>query len=202
MVERITNQPLNEFLKQNIYDPLGLTTMSYLPADHFPTDSIAPSAIDKDFRKNVLLQGYVQDQQAALFGGVAGHAGLFSDAHDLAVLMQMELQKGYYGGFRYFSPETIDEFTSRQYRLNRRGLGWDKPNSSDESLSPASGYVSSSSFGHTGFTGTMVWDDPGKNLVYVFLSNRTYPDMENQKLSELDVRKRIQTVIYSALLNK
>ena len=199
MVERITNQPLNEFLKQNIYDPLGLTTMTYLPANYFPTDSIVPSAIDRDFR-NVLLQGYVQDQQAALFGGVAGHAGLFSDAHDLAVLMQMELQKGYYGGFQYFKPETIDEFTNRQYRLNRRGLGWDKPNSSDENLSPASGYVSSSSFGHTGFTGTMVWDDPGKNIVYVFLSNRTYPDMGNQKLNELEVRKRIQTVIYSALM--
>ncbi len=199
MVERIINQPLNEFLQQNIYDPLGLYTITYLPAGKFPTDSIVPSTVDNDFR-NSRLQGYVQDEQAALFDGVCGHAGLFSDAHDLAVIMQMELQKGYYGGFQYFKPETIEEFTQQQYRMNRRGLGWDRPNSSDKNRSPASGYASSASFGHTGFTGTMVWADPDKELVYVFLSNRTYPDMDNEKLNELDVRKRIQTVIYSALL--
>ncbi len=187
MVERLINQPLNEFLKQNLYDPLGLTTITYLPAGKFPLDSIVPSTVDDEFR-NERLQGYVQDEQAALFGGVCGHAGLFSDAHDLAVIMQMELQKGYYGGFHYFKPETIDEFTSRQYRLNRRGLGWDRPNSSDKNRSPASGYVSSSSFGHTGFTGTMVWADPEKELIYIFLSNRTYPDMSNEKLNRLDVR--------------
>jgi CubicO group peptidase (beta-lactamase class C family)/beta-glucosidase-like glycosyl hydrolase len=199
MVERMVNQPLDEFLAQNIYDPLGLTTMAYLPGRKFMQDKIVPSSEDRYFR-NSTLQGYVQDELAALYGGVAGHAGLFSNAFDLAILMQMHLQKGYYGGTRYFFPSTIDAFTEQQYRTNRRGLGWDKPDHSGNGLNPASAYAAESSFGHSGFTGTMVWADPEHELIFVFLSNRTFPDIENKKLSELEVRKRIQTVIYSSLM--
>ena len=199
LVERLTGQPLNEFLAQNLYDPLGLSTMTFLPTTKFPKEAIVPSTVDNYFR-NSILQGYVEDETAALFGGVSGHAGLFSDANDLAILMQMQLQKGYYGGSRYFLPATIDNFTDQQYRLNRRGLGWDKPNFTNEYLNHSSGYASSVSYGHTGYSGTMVWVDPDNDLVYIFLSNRTYPDIDNNKLNELKVRKRIQTVIYSALL--
>lgn len=197
LAESYFNQPLEEFLQQNFYDPMGVTTLSYLPLCKFPLSRIAPTEEDVFFRKT-LVSGMVHDQGAALFGGVAGHAGLFSNAYDLAAMMQMHLQGGYYGGHRYFKSSTLEKFTKQQYADNRRGLGWDKP-LRGEWYGPTSEYASLQTFGHTGFTGTAVWADPEFDLVYVFLSNRIYPDAANNKLIKNNIRTRIQDVIYEAI---
>lgn len=197
--EKILNQPLEDFLEQNIYDPLGAYTIGYLPLQRFGASQIAPTEDDKLFRKKILT-GYVHDQGAAMHGGIAGHAGLFGNAIDLAKLGQMWLQKGAYGGLRYFKAETIELFTSKQYETSRRGLGWDKPVPSDPN-GPTSIYASAKTFGHTGFTGTCVWVDPEFDLVYVFLSNRVYPDMTNNKILNANIRPRIQDVIYQSIFN-
>ncbi|MEQ8926693.1 MAG: serine hydrolase [Fulvivirga sp.] len=197
LIEKTVNQPIEEFLQQNFYDPLGLSTMSYLPLCKFPQNLIAPTENDNYFRKS-LVKGMVHDQGAALVGGVAGHAGLFSNALDLAKLAQMNLQDGYYGGHEYFKKGTISRFTSVQYESNRRGIGWDKPVVAEWN-SPTSVYASKKSFGHTGFTGTAVWIDPEFELVYVFLSNRIYPDADNVKLIKNNIRTRIQDLIYQAI---
>lgn len=197
LAEKELNQPLNEFLDQNFYAPLGLSTMTYLPLCKFPEDNIAPTEDDKSFR-NTLLCGTVHDQGAAMYGGIAGHAGIFSNANDLAIMMQMHLQNGFYGGIRYFQESTIPKFTSRQNKTNRRGLGWDKP-LLGEPGGPTSHYASPKTYGHTGFTGTAVWVDPEFDLVYVFLSNRVYPDANNAKLIKNSIRTKIQDVIYEAM---
>ncbi len=134
-----------------------------------------------------------------MMGGVAGHAGLFSTANDLAKLCQMLLQEGYYGGYQYYRPETVRLFTDRQFETSRRGIGWDKPVQSDWS-SPTSLLASPRTFGHTGFTGTCIWVDPEFDLVYIFLSNRVYPD-RNNKLSQANIRSRIQDAIYQSIFN-
>ncbi|MBR9998417.1 MAG: serine hydrolase [Cyclobacteriaceae bacterium] len=200
LIENITGWPLDKFLSEYLYEPMGVTYLSYLPHKKFTTDWIIPSGIDKTFR-NGKIQGNVHDEIAAMYGGVAGHAGLFSNAYELSKIMQMNLQGGYYGGITYFRPGTINEFTRRQFRKNRRGIGWDKPQIIGDEYNPASFYASEDSYGHSGFTGTYVWVDPEYDLIYVFLSNRTYPDVDNRKLIEQDTRKRIQTVIYSAIIN-
>ena len=133
-----------------------------------------------------------------MFGGVAGHAGLFSNSMDLAVLMQMNLQDGFYGGQKYLLPSTLSTFTKKHFDKNRRGLGWDKPEPSGNG--PTSDFASESTYGHTGFTGTAAWVDPDENLVYIFLSNRVYPDAGNTKLIKQSVRTRIQDVIYQSIL--
>ncbi len=199
LAEKILNQPIEEFLEQNIYEPIGAYTMGYLPRNKFPASQIAPTEDDKLFRKK-LLTGYVHDQGAAMHGGIAGHAGLFSSANDLAKLGQMWLRKGAYGGHSYFKPQTLTLFTEKQYENSRRGLGWDKPVPSDPA-GPTSIYASSKTFGHTGFTGTCIWVDPEFNLVYVFLSNRVYPDMNNNKILNANIRPRIQDVIYQSIFN-
>ncbi|WPP53632.1 serine hydrolase [Catalinimonas niigatensis] len=197
LVEQVTNQPMDEFLRQNFYDPLGLSTLSYLPLRKFPLEKIAPTEEDKHFR-NTLIRGTVHDEGAALYGGVAGHAGLFSNAHDLAVLMQMNLQDGIYGGDRYFQAGTINRFSIRQYNDSRRGLGWDKPEYLRDG-GPTAPEASYASFGHLGFTGTAVWVDPKYDLVYIFLSNRIHPSVRNTKLLTEGVRTKIQSVIYQAM---
>jgi len=179
---------------------LGAYSIGYLPRNRFPIDRIAPTENDTLFRKNLLL-GYVHDQGAAMNGGIAGHAGLFGDANDLAKLGQLWLQKGHYGGLRYFKAETIDLFTSKQYEGSRRALGWDRSPGLREWVNPTSVYASSKTFGHTGFTGTCIWVDPEFNLVYIFLSNRVNPDMNNNKLSNLNIRPRIHDVIYQAMFD-
>ncbi len=197
MIERLVNQPMEDFLQQNIYDPMGLSTLSYLPLCKFPQNIVAPTEHDNYFRKT-LVYGLVHDQGAAMLGGVAGHAGLFSNALDLAKLMQMNLQDGSYGGQQYFMKGTVERFTKKQYDSNRRGMGWDKP-VPGEWNSPTSRFASKSSFGHTGFTGTAAWVDPEFDLVYVFLSNRIYPDAENKKLIQKNIRTRIQDLIYQSI---
>lgn len=196
LAERILNQPLDQFLEQNYYEPLGATTTGFVPLERFDRNQITPTEYDKIFRKG-LVQGTVHDERAAMLGGVSGHAGLFSSAHDLAKLAQMLLQGGYYGGYRYYQSETVDAFAARQF-TSRRGLGWDKPVQSDWTGSPTSTLASPLTYGHTGFTGTCMWIDPEFDLVYIFLSNRVYPD-RNTKLLTTNVRTRIQDVIYQSI---
>ncbi|MBW3544381.1 MAG: serine hydrolase [Bacteroidetes bacterium] len=197
IAEKILNQPMAEFLSQNFYDPLGLKTTTYLPLSKYSLSLIAPTEQDNYFR-NSLVYGMVHDQGAAMMGGVAGHAGLFSNASDLAVLMQMNLQDGFYGGKRYFAAGTVTKFAKTQFKDNRRALGWDKPEMNSPH-GPTSNLASPSTFGHTGFTGTAVWADPEFDLIYIFLSNRVHPDANNTKLIRFGTRTRIMDEIYKAI---
>ena len=174
--------------------------MSYLPLKKFPKKEIVPTEKDTYFR-NQLLHGYVHDMGAAMQGGVGGHAGLFANANDVAKMMQLYLQKGYYGGKRYFKSTTFDKFNKRYFKTEdvRRGLGFDKPQL-DPEIKATCGCVSEESFGHSGFTGTYTWADPQSGLVYVFLSNRVYPTMENRGLVEEDIRTEVQRIIQEAIL--
>jgi beta-N-acetylhexosaminidase len=201
LAEKQLNQPLDEFMEQNFYSPLGLSTLTYNPLAKFPRERIAPTENDTWYRKT-LVWGNPHDQGAALVGGVAGHAGLFSNANDLAILMQMNLKNGNYGGQRYFKNNVVTEFskTQPQYPGNRRGLGWDK--GEPEGNGPTSKLASPMTFGHTGFTGTAAWVDPENKIVYIFLSNRIYPDPGNTKLVQYNIRTRIHDVIYQAMRAK
>ena len=192
---------METYVKKNIYRKIGAGTLGYQPRHRFSLSRIIPTQDDHFFRKQ-LIKGYVQDPTAALLGGVSGHAGIFSDATDLAKLMQMYLQKGSYGGVNFFQPETLEKFTSRAYPEgdNRRGIGFDKPFlDKTDTNGPTSTKASANSYGHTGYTGTMVWVDPDYELVYVFLSNRVYPDDWNTKLMKMNVRTNIQECIYDAI---
>jgi beta-glucosidase-like glycosyl hydrolase/CubicO group peptidase (beta-lactamase class C family) len=202
VVERVSGMPQDRFLDERYYAPLGLSTMGYRPWLRFPKDRVAPTEDDHDFRGRQVW-GDVHDPGAALYGGVAGHAGLFSDASDLAVLMQLLVNGGTYGGRRYLSADVVKQFTSCRFcgpdgGGNRRGLGWDRPTPKGQQ-GPTCDCVSYSSFGHTGFTGTMVWADPEDDIVYVFLSNRVYPSASNKKLQDMNIRPRIQQVVHDAI---
>lgn len=199
IIEKLSSDSLQNYVGK-IYNQLGMSTSGYLPKNKIELNKIVPTEYDMSFRKQ-LVQGYVHDQGAALLGGVGGHAGLFSDANDLAKLMQMYLNNGTYGGERYLETSTLNTFTDCQFcdDGNRRAIGFDKPEPNTQKESPCCSCVSMLSFGHTGFTGTMVWMDPVSKLVYVFLSNRVYPDADNKKLVQLGVRTRVQEVIYDAL---
>ncbi|NVJ84934.1 MAG: serine hydrolase [Algoriphagus sp.] len=201
VVERIVNQPLDEFLDQNFYQPLGLYTLTFKPFEKMPLDNIAPTENDVAFRKRQ-IRGYVHDPGAAMYGGVAGHAGLFGKANDLAVMMQMMLNMGYYGDVSLLKPGTVREFTKRQSTQSRRGWGWDKPEPEPDKGGSAGKLAPKSTFGHTGFTGTCVWADPENNLIYVFLSNRVYPEAENRKLLSEEIRTQIHDIIYEAMATK
>jgi beta-N-acetylhexosaminidase len=196
LAEKLLNQPMDDFLAQNLYEPLGAYTTGFNPLVRFEQQRIAPTEDDKIYRKS-FVSGTVHDERAAMMGGVAGHAGLFSTANDLAKLGQMLLQEGRYGGVQYYKPETVRLFTARKYKNSRRGIGWDKPIPSDPGTL-TSFYTSPSTFGHTGFTGTCIWIDPEFDLMYIFLSNRVYPD-RNNKLSNANIRSRIQDVIYKSI---
>ena len=198
VIERIVNQPLDEFLDQNFYAPLGLTTLTFNPFLKMPLEKIAPTENDVAFRKRQ-IQGYVHDPGAAMFGGVAGHAGLFGTANDLAVMMQLTLNKGTYGDITLYKPETMEAFTKRQSTMSRRGWGWDKPEPEIGKGGSASKFAPKSTFGHTGFTGTCVWADPENQLVYVFLSNRVFPEAENNKLLDEGIRTKIHDIIYESM---
>lgn len=199
-IEEITQEPLNSYLGHNFYDKLGLTTIGFHPRESFDLDRLVPTENDLLFRKQV-IRGDVHDPTAALLGGVAGHAGLFSDAMDVAIIMQMLLNKGVYGGDTLLDGNVIKDFTRIQFALenNRRGAGFDKPAIIKGDPSPTCPSASPDSFGHSGFTGTYTWADPKNGLVYVFLSNRVFPDAENKKLVQMDIRTRIQEVIYQAI---
>lgn len=200
LVERVTNQPMDEFVSQNIYEPLGLHTMTFNPFQKYSLDIIAPTEDDVSFRKR-LIQGYVHDPGAAMYGGVAGHAGLFGKANDLAVMMQLMLNGGKYANVEIFDQKTISEFTKRQSNQSRRGWGWDKPDPERGKGGSAGALAPKSSFGHTGFTGTCVWADPENKLIYVFLSNRVHPDANNNILLKDGVRTQIHDIIYQSMRN-
>jgi CubicO group peptidase (beta-lactamase class C family) len=197
VLEAQTNCPIDQFVNTTFYKKLGLNTLGYLPYRKFPMANIMPTENDLSFRKQ-LVQGYVHDQTAAMFGGVAGHAGLFGNANDVAIIMQMLLNKGSYGGEAYFKPETVNLFTAQYHADSRRGLGFDKPETDPAKTSPTALAVSPQTYGHTGFTGTCTWVDPAYDLVYVFLSNRVYPSTENKKMLEMNLRTEIQGVIYNS----
>ena len=194
--ETVTATPLNVYVQKQFYDPLGMQTAGFLPLYRFPADQIIPTEDDKKDR-HALLDGYVHDPTAALMGGVAGHAGLFASANDLAILYQMMLNRGTYGGVEYIKSATVDKFTAKQSNVSRRGLGFDRWDPMLDHHYP-SRLASPEAYGHTGFTGTCVWVDPKYNLVYIFLSNRVHPNV-GSKLSSLNIRPRIQDVIYEAI---
>lgn len=199
VVERVSGQPFEVYLETRFYAPLGLSTMGFNPLERFPMARIMPTENDTLFRHG-LVRGHVHDPGAAMMGGVAGHAGLFSNANDLAILTQMLLNGGTYGGRRYLKASTIDLFTACRYctghpkKDNRRGLGWDKPQAPG-TPGPSCEEASAASFGHTGFTGTMLWADPDNSTVYVFLSNRVYPDASNKRLQQMNIRTEVQSVV-------
>ncbi len=196
IVEHIVEMPQYQYLEKNFYEPLGMQTAGFLPRNRFPKDRIVPTEDDKVFRKT-LLEGYVHDQGAALKGGLAGHAGLFGSANDLAIYYQMLLNKGTYGGETYFAPETVDMFTAKQSDVSRRGLGFDRWDPELNAKYPSE-LASPQTFGHTGYTGIGVWVDPTRNLVYIFLSNRVNPTV-SAMLGKLNIRPRIQDVVNKAI---
>ncbi len=201
MIRRITHTPLDRIADSLFYSKLGATTLGFTPLKRFGMDQIAPTENDLIFRKQI-IQGYVHDPAAAMLGGVSGHAGLFSNANDLAKYMQMLLNGGEYGDEHYFDPEIIHEFTScvECRNGNRRGLGFDKPEPDASKNGPSIPGISLESYGHSGFTGTLTWVDPSTGIVFIFLSNRVFPDAINNKLLQLNVRTNIQQAIYDALL--
>lgn len=195
IMENETKQRLDIWLNTNMYYPLGLRNTAFLPLQTFSRERIVPTQNDEKWRRQ-LVHGHVHDETAALLGGVAGHAGLFSNAEDLAVIFQMMLNGGSYGGKRYLNPETVKLFTSTRPGTYR-GLGFDKPRANLELgySRSASGYT----YGHTGFTGTCVWVDPEHDLIFIFLSNRVHPKISNRAFSQKKVRERIHQVVYDAL---
>ena len=200
VVENKLSQPIEDFLTQNIYDPLGMHCTRYNPLNNgIDKSQIAPTELDKLYRKTE-VKGTVHDQVAAMIGGVGGHAGLFSSANDLAKILQMLINNGSYAGKKYLQKETIALFTSKQNKHCRRGIGWDKMQ--EGGLGPSSEMCSFNSFGHSGFTGTLVWADPDYDLIYIFLSNRTFPNSSNNSLLKNDIRTRIQDVVYEALMKE
>ncbi len=200
VVEQLTGIGFGHYPDTTFYQPLGLQSMGFNPRNRFPLSQIIPTEYDTEFR-NQLVWGDVHDPGAAMLGGVSGHAGLFSNAADMAVILQMLLQEGSYGGKDFLSPATIKEYTQVQFpeKGNRRGLGFDKPMLHYAPDGPSCEGASRESFGHSGFTGTYVWADPANGLLYIFLSNRVYPGAGNHKLSELNIRTNIHQVAYDLL---
>ena len=202
VVQQITGEPLDTYVANHFYKPLGMTSTTFKPLENFvPITAIAPTEKEKYFRMQI-LRGDVHDPGAAMFGGVAGHAGLFSDAYDLAKLYLMLLNNGTWNGKHYFDSATVQNFTAYHSDISRRGYGFDKPMKDN----PTNGdpypsiYASPETFGHTGFTGTCVWADPKENLLFVFLSNRVCPDGgANNLLSKLEVRRNMLNVVYGAI---
>ena len=200
LLEDRYQKSLETLAVDSFYKPLGLVRTGFNPNKNTPNQTVIPSEIDTYYR-NQELKGEVHDMAAAMLGGVGGHAGLFSNASEVAILMQLFLQKGRYADKQYFSSATFDQFNQCLYcdQGNRRGVGFDKPQL--EGRGSTCGCVPKSSFGHSGFTGTYAWADPEHELIYVFLSNRTYPSMDNNLLLKHDIRTRIQQYIYEAIIN-
>lgn len=192
-IDSINGESMDVFLSRVFYERLGMQNTAFKPREKFEEDRLIPTEYDGQWRGQ-LLRGYVHDPTSALLGGVAGNAGLFANANDLAILFQMLLNGGTYGGERYLSPLTINTFTRTQGTY--RGYGFDK--------NPGGPYIiadsaSRNTYGHTGFTGTCVWVDPDEDLIFIFLSNRIHPKANNWKLNQLRIRQRIHQVVYDAL---
>jgi beta-glucosidase-like glycosyl hydrolase/CubicO group peptidase (beta-lactamase class C family) len=197
-LEKATGRKLDVLSAENFYKPLGANNTMYNPLQRITKERIAPTEIDSYFRHQI-IQGYVHDMGAAMEGGIGGHAGIFSNSMDVAKIMQLYLQKGNYGNRHYFSEKTFNDFNTCYFCTegNRRGVGFDKPQLGNKG--PTCGCASMTSFGHTGFTGTMAWADPETEIVYIFLSNRTFPGDDTNKLSRENIREDIQAIIYDAI---
>ena len=200
VVEAVSKMPLNQYVQKTFYAAMDMKTTGFRPRERFSLDQIVPTEFDTLFRWQ-LLWGDVHDYSASVLGQVAGHAGLFSDAADLFKLYQMLLNEGTFNGKHYLKPKTIKLFTSYHSSISRRGYGFDKPekdNASRKQPYPAAS-VSAETFGHTGWTGTCVWIDPKSKIIYIFLSNRVQSQINNDKLSEMSVRGKIQDEIYKVV---
>lgn len=200
IVEKLSGQTQDEFVSEKIYNQLGLNRIGYNPLTYYPLNKIAPTENDTLFRKQ-LVQGFVHDPGAAMQGGVAGHAGIFSNATDLLAVMQLFLNKGNYAGKQILKKEVVEEYTKAQLPGNRRAAGFDRP-AMGNPKSPVCDLASAKSYGHSGFTGTFVWVDPEYDLIFVFLSNRVYPDAENWKITAQGIRPKIHRLFYQLILNK
>ena len=200
-LEEFYGTSLDNLVQRNLYESLGANYTTYNPLGKFRLDDIAPTEQDNYFRMQK-VHGYVHDQGSAMLGGVCGHAGLFSNSNDVAKIMQMYLWQGSYGGKEYFRPDIVDTFNTCYYceKNIRRGVGFDKPQLGESG--PTCGCVSMNSFGHSGFTGTFTWADPDEDIVYVFLSNRTYPSADNRKIIGSNLRSNIQEAIYDAIIRE
>lgn len=199
IVKQHTGVNIDDYTQSQFYQPLGMNNTGYNAHRRFDLSRIVPSENDRYFRDRV-VQGYVHDMGAAQLGGISGHAGLFSSANDLAILYQMLLNEGEYGGYRYFQSSTIKSFATRYEKSTRRGIGFDMKELDLDRSQNVSPVVSNRTFGHLGFTGTCVWVDPAEDLVIVILTNRTYPSMNNNKWGKMDARPKIQTAIYNAII--
>jgi len=196
IIERISGVGLDSFLVQSFYKPMGLNHTAFRPENKDWT--IAPSEDDRKFR-HARLQGYVNDETSALLGGVAGHAGLFSNVYDIAKILFMLKNGGRYGGNVYLSPSTIEAFTKRYNAVSRRGLGWDKPETAPGLPNPTPERASLQTFGHIGFTGTGAWVDPDRDFIYIVLANRTFPDRDNNLFTRAGVRVKMMDAVYQSL---
>ncbi len=190
---------VDKYVDSVFYKPMGIRNLTFNAWKKYPKNRLVPAEVDNYWRYQE-LRGYVHDMGAAMLGGVNGNAGLFGNAEALAKLLQMHLQRGYYGGKRYISDTTEITFASRHFAKDsvRRGLGWDKPQFKGH-IGPTFEEISPKSFGHMGFTGTMVWADPEEDMLFIFLSNRTYPTMNNHLLVEMNIRSETQRLVYLAL---
>lgn len=202
VVEAVTGKNIHEYSKEIFYRPLSMTTTGFTPRKYFPLNALVPTEDEKHFRQQ-MMRGDVHDEGASLFGGIAGHAGLFSNAYDLAQLYQMLLNGGTMNGQQFLQKATIQQFTAYNSAISRRGLGFDKPEK--DNLSRKDPYpsksVSLNTYGHTGFTGTCVWVDPDNDLIYIFLSNRVTPTRNNTLFGKMNVRPNIQEAIYQAIIH-
>lgn len=201
IVEQVTGQSLKEYTSNTFYQPMGMTSTGYLPLEKTRLENIAATELDTYFRHE-LIRGSVHDEGASTMGGIAGHAGLFSNATDLAKLYLMLLNKGSWEGKQYLQPNTIAKFTAYNTSNSRRGLGFDKPEKNNSAAKKEDAYpcisASPATFGHTGFTGTCVWADPTTGILFIFLSNRVFPTRDNKSFSSLNLRPKIQEAIYAA----
>lgn len=188
-VERLADEPLDTFCQREVFGPLAMAHTTFNPAKAL-RESIPPSADDRKFRQRV-IQGEVQDENASVLGGVAGHAGLFSTADDLSLFAHSMLNSGY----PILRPETVNLFTRRQAAPEgtSRALGWDTPSTPSQSGK----HFGSRSFGHLGYTGTSLWIDPDRELSITLLTNRTWPDCQNQAIKQ--VRPAFHDAVVQAL---
>ncbi|MBC7759167.1 MAG: serine hydrolase [Phormidesmis sp. FL-bin-119] len=199
VVEQVTHRRLNEYVLNEFYLPLGMQSTGFLPRNRFEKSRIVPTTENDNWFRNMLVQGYVNDPGAAMAGGVEGHAGLFSNANDLAIYYQMLLNKGTYGGEKYFNSATVDLFTSRQSKVSSRGYGFARVTEAEEKADK--GYPSQLAYGHSGYTGTYVWVDPKYNLVYICLTNKVYPDdNKTYGVSKVNLRARVLDYVYEEII--
>jgi len=203
VVEALTHIPFETYLQQTFYLPLGATEIMYNPWKRVPLSRVVPTEQDTYFRQT-LMHGFVHDESSGILGGHSANAGLFANANDLVKLYQLYLQKGEYGGKRFFSEAILDQFNSTPFSAEGvyRGICFDKPDMKDNKVvgnSYLSAKVSPESFGHTGYTGTMFWVDPAHQLVYIFLSNHVYPTRDNNKIFTTRIRAKVQAAIYDAI---